>query len=220
MVVVGPAVAAGGRVWRNVRDPDGNVGFVPSEYLVATLPTPVAEPDPTETPAAATAVPTVVATSTATAVATASATPRPTIAVSIPSVECGSPGERPYLTALLTEYERTRQSLQAFGGLMNSAAANQALLADPDWRENVNGHLAALQVGATKIRDLDPPESLQTLHEHASNTVQNILSAIDLYESGLRDSNQTDLNNATAHLQTANTHAGLLQTALGQICNR
>ena len=151
MVVVGPAVAAGGRVWRNVRDPDGNVGFVPSEYLVATLPTPVAEPDPTETPAAATAVPTVVATSTATAVATASATPRPTIAVSIPSVECGSPGERPYLTALLTEYERTRQSLQAFGGLMNSAAANQALLADPDWRENVNGHLAALRVGATKI---------------------------------------------------------------------
>ena len=180
--------------------------------LVETLPTAVAEPDPTDTPAAATAAPTVVATATA--------TPRPTIAVAVPSVECASPGERPYLTALLTEYERTRQSLQAFGGLMNSAAANQALLADPDWRENVDGHLAALRAGATKIRDLTPPESLRGLNDHAKNAAQNILSAIDLYESGLRDSNQTDLNNATAHLQTANTHAGQLQTALGQICNR
>ncbi len=207
MVVVGPAVAAGGRVWRNVRDPDGNVGFVPSEYLVDTLPTAVSQPAPTapaDAPAAtATSIP-------------AGATPTP----AIPSVECANPDEKPFLTALLSDYERTRQSLQAFGGLMNNAAANQALLADPTWRENVNGHLAALRVSSTNIRDLTPPESLRGLHDHARNAAQNILSAIDLYESGLRDSNQTDLNNATSHLETANQHAGQLQTALAQICNR
>ena len=31
MIVVGPDVT---RLWRNVRDPDGNIGFVPAEYLV------------------------------------------------------------------------------------------------------------------------------------------------------------------------------------------
>ena len=214
MVVVGPAVAAGGRVWRNVRDPDGNTGFVPSEYLVETLPTAVPETEP-----AATAQAPASGAATATSPA-ATATPRPTIAVAIPSVECASPKERPYLQALLTDYERTRQSLQAFGGLMNSAAANQSLLADPTWRENVNSHLAALRESATKIRDLTPPESLRGLHGHAQSAAQDILSAIDLYESGLRDSNQIDLNSATGHLQAANRHASQLQTALGQICNR
>ena len=33
MVVVGPDVTAEGRLWKNVRDPDGNVGFVAAEYL-------------------------------------------------------------------------------------------------------------------------------------------------------------------------------------------
>ena len=214
MVVVGPAVAAGGRVWRNVRDPDGNVGFVPSEYLVDTLPTAVPDTQATSTPEPTTSGP---ATATATPPA---ATPTPTIAVSIPDVDCASPEERPYLTALLTDYERTRQTLQAFGGLMNSAAANQSLLADPTWRNNVNGHLSDLRVSATKIRDLTPPESLRALHEHARNAAQNILSAVDLYERGLENANQADLNSGTSHLQTANQHAGQLQTALGQICNR
>ena len=215
MVVVGPAVAAGGRVWRNVRDPDGNVGFVPSEYLVDTLPAAAPEAEPTAPPEATASGP-------ATATATAAATPTPiaTVAVSIPSVECASPEERPYLTALLSDYERTRQSLSAFGGLMNSAAANANLLADPTWRENVNGHLASLRVTATSIRDLDAPGSVQNIQVHARNAAQNILSAIDLYESGLQASNQSDLNNATSHLRTANQHATQLQNALGQICNR
>jgi hypothetical protein len=35
MVVVGGDQQAEGRTWKNVKDPDGNVGWVPSEYLVA-----------------------------------------------------------------------------------------------------------------------------------------------------------------------------------------
>ena len=34
MVVVGPDVTEDNVVWKNVRDPDGNVGFVPAEFLV------------------------------------------------------------------------------------------------------------------------------------------------------------------------------------------
>ena len=34
MVVVGPDVTANGLTWKNVRDPRGNVGFIPSQYLV------------------------------------------------------------------------------------------------------------------------------------------------------------------------------------------
>ena len=37
MVVVGPDVTVEGRPWRNVRDPDGNEGFVPVQYLVVEL---------------------------------------------------------------------------------------------------------------------------------------------------------------------------------------
>ena len=216
LVVVGPAVAAGGRVWRNVRDPDGNVGFVPSEYLVYTLPTAVVEPDQTPTPEATTSVPTAAATATAAARATATAT----IAVAIPNLECASPAERPYLEALLGDYERTRQSLQAFGALMNNAATNQSLLTDPTWRQNVAGHLDSLRATATKIRDLAPPDSVQNVQVHARNAVQNILSAVGLFESGLQNSNQSELEKATSHLQAANQHASQLQTALGQLCNR
>ncbi len=35
MVVIGPDVTAEGILWRNVRDPDGNEGFVPARYLSA-----------------------------------------------------------------------------------------------------------------------------------------------------------------------------------------
>ncbi len=220
LVVVGPAVAAAGRVWRNVRDPDGNVGFVPSEYLVDTLPTAVVEPDQTPTPEATTSVPTAAATATATATAAARATATATIAVAIPSLECASPAERPYLEALLGDYERTRQSLQAFGTLMNNAATNQSLLADPTWHQNVAGHLDSLRATATKIRDLVAPESVGNIQGHARNAVQNILAAVDLFESGLQNSNQSELGTATGHLQTANHHASQLQTELGQLCNR
>ena len=201
-----------------MRDPDGNVGFVPSEYLVDTLPTAVVEPDQTPTPEATTSVPTAAATATATAAARGTATP--TIAVAIPSLECASPAERPYLEALLGDYERTRQSLQAFGTLMNNAATNQSLLADPTWHQNVAGHLDSLRATATKIRDLVAPESVGNIQGHARNAVQNILAAVDLFESGLQNSNQSELGTATGHLQTANHHASQLQTELGQLCNR
>ena len=49
MVVVGPDVTEDGVVWKNVRDPDGNVGFVPADFLV------LSEAETTEP--AATAVP-------------------------------------------------------------------------------------------------------------------------------------------------------------------
>lgn len=47
MLVVGPDQQAGGRLWRNVRDPNGVVGWVPSEYLAAPAP---ATPPPAATP--------------------------------------------------------------------------------------------------------------------------------------------------------------------------
>jgi hypothetical protein len=35
MVALAPVQTVDGREWRNVRDPDGNVGWIPSQYLVA-----------------------------------------------------------------------------------------------------------------------------------------------------------------------------------------
>lgn len=39
MVVVGQERAAGGLIWTNVKDPDGNVGWVASDFLVEAAPT-------------------------------------------------------------------------------------------------------------------------------------------------------------------------------------
>ena len=64
------------------------------------------------------------------------------------------------------------------------------------------------------------PDLYRTYKNTQETHATNILSAFTLYESGLQDSNQDDLNTATGHLQTANLHATQLQNALGQICNR
>lgn len=67
MVEVGPAQSSAGRLWRNVRDPEGNVGFVAAEYLVKETPTVTATPTRTHIP-----------TSTVTLTGTLTATPIPT----------------------------------------------------------------------------------------------------------------------------------------------
>lgn len=38
MVVVGPDQPAGGQIWKNVRDPNNDVGFVPAQYLTSQNP--------------------------------------------------------------------------------------------------------------------------------------------------------------------------------------
>ena len=57
MVVVGPDVTAEDVLWKNVRDPDENVGFVPAEYLIAPQ-APETTPTATTTPSADSAEPT------------------------------------------------------------------------------------------------------------------------------------------------------------------
>ena len=46
MMVVGPDTLIDGRLWRYIQDPDGNIGYVPVEYLVKHVP-PTATPTPT-----------------------------------------------------------------------------------------------------------------------------------------------------------------------------
>ncbi len=46
MIVIGPDQEAEGKTWKNVKDPDGNVGWIPVEYLAV----PTATPAPTSTP--------------------------------------------------------------------------------------------------------------------------------------------------------------------------
>jgi hypothetical protein len=48
MVVIGPDQTVGGQIWRNVRDPAGNVGWVAGEYLLTAAE--VAPAGPTKTP--------------------------------------------------------------------------------------------------------------------------------------------------------------------------
>lgn len=45
MVTVGEDVEAEGRMWKHVRDPAGNVGWVPAQYLVAPQRPPTAPAD-------------------------------------------------------------------------------------------------------------------------------------------------------------------------------
>ena len=79
MQLVGADKQAEGLQWKNVRDPAGNVGWIPAQYLVPApdqpTPTPTSSPSPTPppaTPAAPTATPTP-------APPTATPTPRPVV---------------------------------------------------------------------------------------------------------------------------------------------
>ncbi len=49
MILIGEDRQAEGRRWRNVRDPAGNEGWVPADYLVSP-PTPTATPNPSRHP--------------------------------------------------------------------------------------------------------------------------------------------------------------------------
>lgn len=46
MLVIGYDQEAEGKTWKNVKDPDGNIGWIPAEYLAV----PTATPAPTSTP--------------------------------------------------------------------------------------------------------------------------------------------------------------------------
>lgn len=46
MIVSGAPTEAEDRQWRNVKDPDGNIGWIPSEYLAVPTPTPAPTPTP------------------------------------------------------------------------------------------------------------------------------------------------------------------------------
>jgi hypothetical protein len=91
MTVVGPAQNTGGQEWKNVRDPDGNSGWVASAFLVVAP----ASPEPVST-VAAVGSPTAVAPAAPTVVPTATAIPTATSApviVSFVNVVGGHPGQ-------------------------------------------------------------------------------------------------------------------------------
>ena len=64
MLVVGPDLRSEGRVWKTVRDPEGNIGYLPAEYVICVEPT--IEIDPSPTPVSERTPPAATATSTAT----------------------------------------------------------------------------------------------------------------------------------------------------------
>lgn len=63
MAQVGPDRESDGRTWKNVKAPDGTVGWIPAPYLSAA-PAPSATPGPNATPRRPTATPTVAPTAT------------------------------------------------------------------------------------------------------------------------------------------------------------
>ena len=167
MVVVGPDVAVEGRLWRNVRDPDGNLGFVPAEYLVTSPPSAAAQKDPTATPEATATVPTAT-----------------TTAVAIPNLDCPSPAEITYMLVLDKEFEFIGESMGELAALGNRANEDPTLYADDYWLLNFTVHLVSLQVRATNILELVPPDSARNLHRRAEDVARNIIVGVDLFESG------------------------------------
>jgi hypothetical protein len=59
MVVVGTDRLVSGKTWRNVEDPDGNIGWAVGDFLMAIIATPLPSPSPTNPPPSPSAPPAV-----------------------------------------------------------------------------------------------------------------------------------------------------------------
>jgi hypothetical protein len=157
---LGPEREAGGRRWRNVRDPsDGATGWVVADLLI---PLPASSPagaaaavsTPLQVPPAASPVPGP-PTGGAAAAAPPSQAPRIVDA------------DREYLAALRPHVDALGQAITAVSRQTESSSARPAPIDDPNWRSATDAAVDSLVEAARRIRATAPGPNTRVVHEHA-----------------------------------------------------
>lgn len=196
LVPVGSDQQVSGKNWRNVKDPDGNVGWVPAEYVsVAALGSGVS--------------PVQIA-----------ATPLPAIA----AVPVMSGNWTAYMSARTSQLQGAANALRQMGTLSSQAGRTPALMADKDWRAQMTIALSSLHLSGATLQHEPPfqtavPSGLEHVESIIRKSGGDLIYVADEMTTGLDTMQSTHIDNAVSRLNVVTAEIQQATAELNAISN-
>jgi hypothetical protein len=214
LTVIGPDRDAGGRHWRNVRDPASNVsGWIVTDLLAAveTPPEPAAAasgPAPSQPGAAAPAPsPAAAALPPAAPAGSASGVSLPPAASPVAAAAgqaVGAPklsdADRTYLSTLQPQVDALGKSISAANEQIERAGGKPDIASDPTWRQDTQTAAQSLTDTATKIRAMTPGPNTADVQKYAMSAADHASAAAASLNTTLQSNDTHTLNGVRTEL--------------------
>jgi hypothetical protein len=213
LLVIGPDRDAGGRHWRNVRDPASNAsGWIVTDLLAAVeTPPEAAAAASGPAPAPAGALPPAPSPGAA---APPAAPPSGSSGVSLPPAASPvasangqavaapklSDADRTYLSTLQPQVDALGKSISAANEQIERAGGKPDIASDPTWRQDTQTAAASLTDAATKIRAMTPGPNTADVQKYAMSGADHASAAAASLNTTLQSNDTRTLNGVRTEL--------------------
>ena len=219
--VIGADREAGGRNWRNVRDPaSGASGWIAADFLVPATPgagpagapaapaaaPPAAQPGPAASPAAGAAPPPASQpppSAPASGGASAGLPPAPSPAPASGQAASGpriGDADRAYLGTLQPQVDALGKSITAANEQIERAGGRPDITSDPTWRQDTKAAADALNDAAAKIKASSPGPNTGEVQRHAQSAAEHASAAAAALTSTMDSGDTRTLNDVRTEL--------------------
>jgi hypothetical protein len=203
--VVGADRDAGGRRWRNVRDPAGGVsGWIAADFLAAIAPeaapaAPAAQAAPPAQPSPAASGSPVGAPAPAAAAPAPAASPA-LITGQAPAQQRIGEADRAYLSALQPQVDAFSKAIDAANEQIERAGGRPDMVSDPAWRQDTQNVARSFADVATKIRAATPGPNTGEVRKYAVAAADRADAASAALSSVLQSGDARGLNSVRTEL--------------------
>lgn len=190
---------AGGRRWRNVRDPAGGA----SGWIVSDLLEPIAAPPPPAPPAGSPAAePKPAGEPKPSGDPKPGSAPKPAASPAAsgapegaakPSTRIGD-ADRAYLAVLQAHVDALGKAISSANEQIERAGGRPEILSDPTWRKDTEAVAVAFSAAAREIRAARPGPATGAVHRYASNAADRADEAADGLSAVLESKDARALN--------------------------
>lgn len=185
--LIGAEREGGGRIWRNVRDPEsGSSGWIASDLLSPITPAPAAEAKPPGEPKPA-PEPKPVGEPKPASEPKPTGSPKPVASpvtagapegAAKPATRVGE-ADRVYLSVLQAQVEVLGETITSANEQIERVGGRPEMVSDPTWRQDTEAVIQAFDDAAAKIRAASPGPATGAVHRYASNAADRAEEAGD-----------------------------------------
>ena len=199
MIQIGPAVVVDYVKWRNVRDPDGNEGFVPSSYLLSERQAAARNNQPADTP-------------------------RPQTAKPAPTRQSQAAGCTAATRRYIAQVEQASTGLNAelytVGALILQMTNQPSLFFQSEWQAQLSKAAAAMNGPAIEIFLIDEPADPAAfrMYEQYLEFARNIGYAATSLTYGANNSDAAELEQGIGYLEKAQTYLNSGEAIRKRVC--